>query len=171
MAAAYTGNDWSAVVTKTISLGYPEGIAQLTESTYRVDYGTEVTVIADATELHHVANWEDQNGDSLQTAAYSAYYITEPEPLFPDSSAVTFTVTTDTVARAMFGLNYRKLYFSHNAGGTMEFVVAQDSMLVAATQEVVESARRRLSRAVPSRLRPTVPTPRACSSARARAAS
>ena len=138
-AAAYTGNDWSAVVTKTISLGYPEGIAQLTDTTYRVDYGTTVTVQADATELHHVANWEDQNGDSLQTATYSAYFITEPEPLFPDSSAVTFTVTTDTVARAMFGLNYRKLYFSHNAGGTMEFVVAQDSMLVAATQEVVES--------------------------------
>ena len=139
MAAAYTGNDWSAVVTKTISLGYPEGIAQLSDSTYRVDYGTTVTVQADATDLHHVANWEDQNGDSLQTATYSAYFITEPEMLFPDSSSVTFTMTTDTVARAMFGLNYRKLYFSHNAGGTMEFVVAQDSMLVAATQEVVES--------------------------------
>ena len=104
------------------------GVTKLTDTTYRVDYGAEVTVQADATELHHVANWEDQNGDSLQTAAYSAYYITEPEPLFPDSSSVTFTVTTDTVARAMFGLNYRKLYFSHNAGGTMEFIVEQDSM-------------------------------------------
>ena len=114
-------------------------IVALSDTTYRVDYGTEVTLIADATELHHVAGWEDQNGDSLQVATYSAYFITEPEMLFPDSSAVTFTMTTDTVARAMFGLNYRKLYFSHNAGGMMEFVVAQDSMLVAATQEVVES--------------------------------
>ena len=111
----------------------------LTDTTYRVDYGTEVTVQADATELHHVANWEDQNGDPLQTATYSAYFVNQPEMLFPDSSSLTFTVTTDTVARAMFGLNYRKLYFSHNAGGMMEFVVAQDSMLVAATQEVVES--------------------------------
>ena len=128
-----------AYTTGAIPGGMPAGVAKLTDSTYRVDYGTEVTVQADATELHHVANWEDQNGDSLQTAAYSAYFITEPEPLFPDSSAVTFTVTTDTIAKAVFGLNYRKLYFSHNAGGMMEFVVAQDSMLVAATQEVVES--------------------------------
>ena len=125
--------------TGVIPGGMPAGVAQIDSVTYRVDYGTEVTVQADATELHHVANWEDQNGDSLQTATYSAYFITEPEMLFPDSSSLTFTMTTDTVARAMFGLNYRKLYFSHNAGGMMEFVVAQDSMLVAATQEVVES--------------------------------
>ncbi|MGX8712919.1 MAG: InlB B-repeat-containing protein, partial [bacterium] len=111
------------------------GVTKLTDSTYRVDYGAEVTVQADATELHHVANWEDQNGDSLQVATYSAYYITEPEPLFPDSSSVTFTVTTDTVARAMFGLNFYQLTFAHNEGGQMEFVIPQDSLSFTGIQE------------------------------------
>ena len=114
--------------TGVIPGGMPAGVAQLTDSTYRVDYGTTLTVQADATELHHVANWEDQNGDPLQTATYSAYFVNQPEPLFPDSSSLTFTVTTDTVARAMFYLNYYKLTFAHNEGGTMEFVIPQDSM-------------------------------------------
>ncbi len=106
----------------------PAGVAQLTDSTYRVDYGTTLTLQADATTLHHVANWEDQNGDTLQTATYSAYFVTDPVALFPDSSSLTFTMTTDTVARAMFYLNYYKLTFAHNEGGTMEFVIPQDSL-------------------------------------------
>ena len=106
-AAAYTGNGWSAVVTKTITLGYPAGVAKLTDTTYRVDYGAEVTVIADATELHHVANWVNEDSVDYPAAdiTYSAYFVTDPVALFPDSSTLTITVTADTTAKAIFGIN------------------------------------------------------------------
>ena len=84
---------------------FPDGVAQIDATTYRVDYGTEVTVIAHATELHHVANWENQNGDNLHTATYTDYFITEPTELFPSYSSLTITLTGDTMVRAMFGIN------------------------------------------------------------------
>ena len=83
----------------------PAGVAKLTDTTYRVDYGTTLTVQADATELHHVQAWLDQNADTLQTATYSNYFVTTPENLFPKNSTLTFTMTQDTVATAMFGIN------------------------------------------------------------------
>lgn len=106
-AAAYTGNDWSAVVTKTITLGLPTGVAQLDSVTYRVDYGTEVTVNAEATELHHVAGWQDEADNAYPAAAitYDNYAITEPANLFPALSTLTLTVTADTTTEVLFGIN------------------------------------------------------------------
>ena len=104
-AAAYDGNNWSAVVTKTISLGYPEGIMANTDGTYTVNYGQTVTLNAEAAELHHVAGWQNESGTAMNTATYSDYFITTPENLFPAKSALTFTMTQDTTARALFGIN------------------------------------------------------------------
>ena len=112
------------------ALGLPAGVAQLTDSTYRVDYGTELSLIAKATELHHVANWVDADSVAypVDSISYFNYFTTQPDSLFPDSSTLTLTVTADTMAKAIFGLNYRNLVFSHNEGGHMEFVVNYDSI-------------------------------------------
>jgi hypothetical protein len=108
----------------------PDGVAKLTDTTYRVDYGTTVTVQADANELHHVANWVNEDSVAYPAAdiVYDSFFTTQPEPLFPAYSALTLTLTGDTTTEAIFGLNYRHLTFSHNEGGYMEFMVEQDSM-------------------------------------------
>ena len=135
--AVWEGDAQSVTITNATNFYFTQikfirgaGIAQLTDNTYRVDYGTTVTVKADATELHHVANWVNEDSVDYPAAdiTYSAYFITEPDSLFPDSSTLTLTVTADTMAKAIFGLNYRNLVFSHNEGGHMEFVVNYDSI-------------------------------------------
>ena len=110
--AVWEGNAQSVTITNAddfyitqIKFIRGSGVEQLTNNTYRVDYGTEVTVTADATALHHVQGWQDQNGTELTGATYSDYFITEPENLFPAKSALTLTVTGDTTARALFGIN------------------------------------------------------------------
>ena len=87
--------------------GAAAGITQLTENTYRVDYGTTLTVQADATELHHVANWVDADSVAYpaDSITYSDYFVTTPEPLFPAFSTLTLTVTADTMTKAIFGIN------------------------------------------------------------------
>ena len=87
--------------------GAAAGITQLTENTYRVDYGTTLTVQADATELHHVANWVDADSVAYPAAdiTYDNYFVTTPEPLFPAHSTLTLTVTADTMTKAIFGIN------------------------------------------------------------------
>ena len=105
------------------------GIAQLTDNTYRVDYGATVKVNAQATTLHHVQGWQDENGTEIAGATMSDYFIGEPQNLFPAKSTVTLSnITADRTARALFGLNYRHLTFSHNEGGHMEFVIDYDSV-------------------------------------------
>ena len=76
-----------------------------TAGTFRVFPGTEVTLDAEATAQHHVAGWKDENQNDLATATYSNYAVTTPSNMFPRTSALTFTVTGDTTAMAMFGIN------------------------------------------------------------------
>ena len=101
--SSWVSDNWPIEISFVPAL--PAGVAQLTDTTYRVDYGTEVTVQADATELHHVQGWQDGNGTALTGATYSDYFVTTPENLFPAKSALTFTLTADTTARALFGIN------------------------------------------------------------------
>ena len=110
--AVWEGNAQSVTITNAddfkitqIKFIRGSGIEQLTDNTYRVDYGAEVTLNAEATELHHVQGWQDQNGTELTGATYSDYFITTPENLFPAKSALTLTMTTDATARALFGIN------------------------------------------------------------------
>ncbi len=90
----------------TPAAGSNSGVVKIDSVTYRVDYGTEVTVNAQATELHHVQGWDNGNGTELATATYSNYFVfADPDSLFPAKSALTFTMTNDTTVRALFGLN------------------------------------------------------------------
>ena len=112
--AVWEGNAQSVTITNATDFSITQikfirgsGIEQLTNNTYRVDYGTTVTVQADATDLHHVANWVNEDSVAYPAAdiTYSAYFVTTPENLFPAKSALTFTLTADTTARALFGIN------------------------------------------------------------------
>ena len=110
--AVWEGNAQSVTITNATDFSITQikfirgsGIEQLTNNTYRVDYGAEVTLNAEATELHHVQGWQDGNGTALTGATYSDYFVTTPENLFPAKSALTFTLTADTTARALFGIN------------------------------------------------------------------
>ena len=85
--------------------GSPDSVKALENGTYHVVPGKVVTVNATATELHHVAGWKDENGNDLATATYSSYFVTNPTMMFPAKSTLTFTVTGDTTATAMFGIN------------------------------------------------------------------
>lgn len=85
--------------------GTPDSVKALENGTYHVVPGKVVTVNATATELHHVAGWKDENGNDLATATYSSYFVTNPTMMFPANSTLTFTVTGDTTATAMFGIN------------------------------------------------------------------
>ncbi len=76
-----------------------------TAGTFKVIPGTEVTLNAEATAQHYVAGWKDENQNDLATATYSNYAVTTPSNMFPRTSALTFTVTSDTTAMAMFGIN------------------------------------------------------------------
>ena len=89
------------------SASLPAGVAEINSTTYRVDYGQTVTVTAQASdELHHVQGWQDQNGDAIDGATMSDYFIGEPQNLFPAKSTVTLSnITADRTARALFGIN------------------------------------------------------------------
>ena len=97
----------SATCTPNFTL--PAGVvsANATADTFVVDYGTTLTVQADATELHHVANWVDADSVAYpaDSITYSDYFVTEPEPLFPAHSTLRLTVTADATAKALFGIN------------------------------------------------------------------
>ena len=85
--------------------GTPDSVKALENGTYHVVPGKVVTVNATANELHHVAGWKDENRNDLATATYSSYFVTNPTMMFPANSTLTFTVTGDTTATAMFGIN------------------------------------------------------------------
>lgn len=105
LTLASNNSDWGSVTLNT-GTTLPEGvIAGETAGTFRVIPGTEVTLDAEATAQHHVAGWKDENQNDLATATYSDYAVTTPSNMFPGTSALTFTVTGDTTAMAMFGIN------------------------------------------------------------------
>ena len=52
--SSWVSDNWPIEISFVPAL--PAGVAQIDSVTYRVDYGTTVTVQAEATELHHVAN-------------------------------------------------------------------------------------------------------------------
>jgi uncharacterized protein (TIGR02145 family) len=105
LTLASNNSEWGSVTLNT-GTTLPEGvIAGGTAGTFRVIPGTEVTLNAEATAQHHVAGWKDENQNDLATATYSNYAITTPSNMFPGTSALTFTVTGDTTAMAMFGIN------------------------------------------------------------------
>ena len=105
LTLASNNSDWGSVTLNT-GTTLPEGvIAGETEVTFRVLPGTVVTLNAEATAQHHVAGWKDENQNDLATATYSNYAVTTPSNMFPRTSALTFTVTGDTTAMAMFGIN------------------------------------------------------------------
>lgn len=105
LTLASNNSDWGSVTLNT-GTTLPEGvIAGETASTFRVIPGTEVTLNAEAAAQHHVAGWKDENQNDLTTATYSNYAVTTPSNMFPGTSALTFTVTGDTTAMAMFGIN------------------------------------------------------------------
>ena len=81
-----------------------------TANTYYIDYGTEVTLEASSVLRHHVRGWEDEGQHSLAAAGYSDYAETSPENLYPAKSSLTFTVTGDTTAKVLFGINGDNLY-------------------------------------------------------------
>ena len=84
----------------------PAGVAEINSTTYRVDYGQTVTINAQATTLHHVQGWQDENGTVIAGATMSDYAITTPTNLFPQKSTVTLSnITADRTARALFGIN------------------------------------------------------------------
>ena len=93
--------------SSTGSTGMPAGVVAVNDTTFMVDYGTEVTVNAEATALHHVAGWQDEADNAYPAAAitYDNYAITEPANLFPALSTLTLTVTADTTTEVLFGIN------------------------------------------------------------------
>jgi len=105
LTLASNNSEWGSVTLNT-GTTLPEGvIAGGTAGTFRVIPGTEVTLNAEAAAQHHVAGWKDENQNDLATATYSNYAVTTPSNMFPGTSALTFTVTGDTTAMAMFGIN------------------------------------------------------------------
>ena len=101
-------------VTKIEVYGYqgaapdlPAGVlATEQENVYSVLPGTTVTVNATAADaLHHVQGWQNEDQGALAEAAYSDYFVTTPQNLFPAKSTLTLQVTGDTTATAMFGIN------------------------------------------------------------------
>ena len=103
--SSWVSDNWPIEISFVPAL--PAGVAQLDSVTYRVDYGTEVTVNAEATALHHVAGWQDEADNAYPAAAitYDNYAITEPSNLFPALSTLTLTVTADTTTEVLFGIN------------------------------------------------------------------
>ncbi|MBP5541475.1 MAG: hypothetical protein J6X88_07500 [Bacteroidales bacterium] len=92
----------------TLTVAPADGITPTaTAGIYTVVDGTTVTVIADAAALHHVQGWVNEGNVAYPATAitYSGYAVTTPQNLFPDSSTLTLTVTGDTTARALFGIN------------------------------------------------------------------
>ncbi|MBP5650157.1 MAG: InlB B-repeat-containing protein [Bacteroidales bacterium] len=83
----------------------PNGVVEGNNANeYIVDYGTEVAVKATANPLYFVSGWEDELQHTLATATYSNYAVTNPNK-FPALSSLTFTVTGDTTAKGIFGIN------------------------------------------------------------------
>ena len=98
------------VALQPIAAGVASGA---TANTYIVDYGTTVTVVADASALYHVAGWKDQNDNAYTSGiTYSHYAVTDPMNLYPDSSSLTLTLTADTTAKALFGINSYNVFAS-----------------------------------------------------------
>ena len=94
-------SNWGSVALTPIS----GRIIDNGSSTYKVYPNTEVTVNATANSLHFVSGWEDELHHTLATASYSNYSVTSPDNKFPANSSLTFTVTGDTTAKAIFGIN------------------------------------------------------------------
>ena len=77
----------------------PAGVTQLTDSTYRVDYGTEVTVIATANAGYHMDSWSNDD---------------EVTNLLSDT-AETITMTEDVTLTATFAQNPTLTIASNNS--------------------------------------------------------
>ncbi len=124
----------------------PEGVVVMEgfENRYIIDYGLRVTLVATATEMHHVSHWVDQNVDSLFAAIYREYFVTDPVDLYPATSRLSFIVTVDTTAKAIFGVNCFDVDASvapHSFSGTAEitYIDVVDSTLSTGANAVVHA--------------------------------